>query len=127
MPHKLRIHLADDYADILRGLKRILEREGFAVETFENGEDLMLALTEAGHQVPCDIVVTDNDMPLMTGVEALAAIRADPKLRRLPVIVFTGNDTVAGRVKELGGIYAEKGSVAPLLDILASLKRRLVA
>ena len=46
---------------------------------------------------PVDAVITDIHLPAMNGLEFIARIRRDPALRRLPVIVVSGDANPAGR------------------------------
>ena len=118
---KKRILYAEDYAALRQGVVVMLKRKGYKVEPFENGADLMLRLKD---DAACDIVVTDNDMPILTGMGVLMAIKSDPALKHLPVIVFSGDDMIRPRVAELGGISVDKGNIGPLLDAIAKITPR---
>lgn len=59
----------------------------FEVVDAANG---MAALTELRTR-PIDLVITDIHMPLMNGLELIRALRADPELERIPVIVQTSD------------------------------------
>ncbi len=70
-------------------LKNILEAAGYDVKTAVDGlEAFTLLKTE-----PCELIVSDVDMPRMNGFELTARIRADKKLADLPVILVTALDT----------------------------------
>lgn len=66
-------------------LKNILEASGWNVRTAVDGVDALTTLKTA----PCDLVVSDVDMPRMNGFELTARIRADHKLAELPVVLVT--------------------------------------
>jgi len=76
----------------------------------ENGEELLDYLCRRGkYQAPGDsprpgLILLDLNMPLKDGREALREIRADPDLRRIPVVVLTTSkaDTDIGAIYELG-------------------------
>ena len=66
-----------------------LARQGFRISTAENGrEALDLILREPPH-----LVVSDYEMPVMTGFELVHALRANPKTRNMPVIMLTARDS----------------------------------
>ena len=79
-----RILAVDDEPNILRLIKVNLERKGYEVETAENGAD---ALTQIKENKP-DLLVTDLMMPEMDGLELIDAIRADPLLADLPILLM---------------------------------------
>jgi len=76
----------------------------------ENGEDLMDYLWRRGkYGPPADaprpgLILLDLNMPRKDGREALREIKADPELRRIPVVVLTTSkaDTDIGAIYELG-------------------------
>jgi len=62
---------------------------GFDVEEAEDGAVALRIL----RQRPIDLVITDVHMPVMNGVELIRAIRADPALEQIPIIVETADRT----------------------------------
>lgn len=84
IPHIL--HVDDD--EVMRDIiKLVLEANGFRVTSVPDGR---LALTEAGRQQP-DLVLTDLDMPVMTGLELLHHFKNDPQLRHIPLILLSSH------------------------------------
>jgi two-component system chemotaxis sensor kinase CheA len=78
--------LVVDDSVIVREVERsILERAGYRVLTAGDGVEALSILAER----PCDLVVTDIDMPRMDGLQLTAEIRALPRLTQLPVILLT--------------------------------------
>jgi two-component system chemotaxis sensor kinase CheA len=78
--------LVVDDSVIVREVERsILERAGYRVLTAADGVEALSILAER----PCDLVVTDIDMPRMDGLRLTAEIRALPRLTQLPVILLT--------------------------------------
>ena len=82
----MRILIVDDFSTMRRIVKNLLGDLGFT-NTAE-AEDGHAALSLLQSQ-PFDFVVTDWNMPVMTGIELLKAIRADAKLKTLPVLMVT--------------------------------------
>jgi two-component system chemotaxis sensor kinase CheA len=73
--------------------KSILLAAGYEAEIAHNGAEALEMLL----QKPWDLVIADVDMPRMDGLELTARIRADERLRSLPVIIVTARDSVEDR------------------------------
>lgn len=102
-----RLLLVDDSEADLYLLEAALEHHGEALDIAlaHDGEEAMAVLQGAvsGGRLP-DLLVLDLNMPRMGGFEVLSAVRADPALRGLRVIIFT-TSTAKGdelRAYELG-------------------------
>jgi CheY-like chemotaxis protein len=63
----------------------------FTVATAENGKQALERIREARF----DLAIVDVHMPIMNGLELIRAIRADPTLEKLPIIVQTSDRTAA--------------------------------
>ncbi len=85
-----RILLVDDHEMARQALKLFLEHHGYACDEAEHGADA-LAWLEQGQQV--DLIVSDNHMPVMTGLEFLVQVRANPHFATIPFILYSGNIT----------------------------------
>jgi two-component system, chemotaxis family, chemotaxis protein CheY len=69
-----------------RIVKNIMKQLGFAnVEEAENGQDALDKLKADTF----GFVISDWNMPVMTGIQLLRAIRADEKLKAIPVLMVT--------------------------------------
>jgi CheY-like chemotaxis protein len=78
----------------------------------QDGEQLMQTLLENSDNLP-DILFLDLSMPRKTGFECLTEIKENPKLKELPVVVFTtsfgrGNDFEQGLINTLTGLGAQE-------------------
>jgi two-component system cell cycle response regulator DivK len=78
---------ADDNEDTRYISSKYFEYHGFRVETAVNGAE---ALAAARTLAP-DVVVMDLTMPQMDGWAATRAMKADPELRSIPVVVLTAH------------------------------------
>ena len=83
---KTRFLAVDDFATMRRVVRNLLRELGFT--NVAAAEDGAAALQKLRGQ-PFDFVVADWNMPNMTGMDLLKAIRADAALRHLPVLMIT--------------------------------------
>lgn len=80
-----RILVCDDEPHIVHVVAAKLRNAGFEVATAENGEEaLELALNE-----PPALVVTDFQMPYLTGLELADRLKKEPSTNRVPLILLT--------------------------------------
>jgi CheY-like chemotaxis protein len=95
-----KLLLVDDEPDILETLVLILEKDGYTIETAENG---LVALDKINNTT-YDLVVCDYVMPKMDGISLLKKIREQNNL--IPFIFFSGNanDEHSKRMMELGAM-----------------------
>jgi DNA-binding response OmpR family regulator len=86
-----KIFIVDDSPIQLILLEKMLHREGFVVEAFDNGHDLMEGLSG---EKP-DLVISDIQMPGMNGFDLVEELRNLPKGERLPCFLISSKaDTV---------------------------------
>jgi len=82
----VRFLVVDDFSTMRRILKNLLKELGFV--NVQEAEDGVEALKKLRSQA-FDFVVSDWNMPNMSGIELLREIRADAKLKHLPVLMVT--------------------------------------
>jgi two-component system chemotaxis response regulator CheY len=112
----LKFLVVDDFSTMRRIVRNLLKELGFT--NVDEAEDGVVALQklQTGN---FDFVVSDWNMPNMTGIELLRAIRADPALKQLPVLMVTAeakkeNIIEAAQAKANG--YIVKPFTAATLD-----------
>lgn len=101
-----RVLVVDDDPEMRAILTEFLAREGFEVAAEPSAERALAVL--AIHQLP-DVVILDNQMPGLTGVDALALVRR--RWPELPVMLITafGGARVEEQARRLGAAcYVEK-------------------
>ncbi|MGB2605939.1 MAG: response regulator [Candidatus Sulfotelmatobacter sp.] len=78
--------VVDDSMLIRYTVCRFLEGRGYAVESATNGAEALeiLARTQP------DLIVTDMQMPKMTGGELISALKKNPKTEKIPIIIVAG-------------------------------------
>ncbi len=81
-----RFLVVDDFSTMRRIVRNLLKELGFV--NVQEAEDGVQALSKLRSD-SFDFVVSDWNMPNMTGIELLRAIRADDKLKHLPVLMVT--------------------------------------
>ncbi|WP_277874205.1 chemotaxis response regulator CheY [Luteimonas cucumeris] len=82
----MRILIVDDFSTMRRIIKNLLNDLGYTnTAEAEDGNSALATLAQG----PFDFVVTDWNMPGMTGIELLKAIRADERFKALPVLMVT--------------------------------------
>ena len=82
----MKILVVDDFSTMRRIIKNLLRDLGFTNTHEADDGNTALPMLQAGN---FDFLVTDWNMPGMTGIDLLKAVRADPKLRTLPVLMVT--------------------------------------
>ena len=80
------IMVVDDSLTVRRVSQRFLEREGLRVQLAKDGLDAMEQL--AREELP-DLILSDIEMPRMDGFDLVRNIRADARLKKLPVVMIT--------------------------------------
>jgi two-component system chemotaxis response regulator CheY len=82
----MKVLVVDDMVTMRRIVKNILKQLGFGnVDEAENGQEALQKLRAETF----GFVVSDWNMPVMTGIDMLRAIRADDKLKTIPVLMVT--------------------------------------
>lgn len=82
----MKFLVVDDFSTMRRIVKNLLKELGFTnVQEAEDGVDALGKLRGGDF----DFVVSDWNMPNMTGIDLLRAIRADATLKHLPVLMVT--------------------------------------
>jgi two-component system response regulator AtoC len=95
LPERKQILVVDDEPNLRRVLSAQLQRDGYDVQTAEDGEQGLQLLQE--HHI--DLVITDLRMPKIDGLELLRrAVAAD---EHLPVVILTAHATVDNAVEAL--------------------------
>jgi signal transduction histidine kinase len=93
-----RILLADDNADMRAYVRRLLEDGGYQVEAVENGRAALDAIRRGP---PPDLLLSDVMMPELDGFGLLSAVRADPDLEGVLVILLSARAGEEARVEGL--------------------------
>ena len=129
------ILMADDDADDRLLAKDALTECSLSNELHfvENGEELLDYLLRRGRYTSLGdaprpgLILLDLNMPKKDGREALKEIKADPELRKIPVVVLTTSraDTDIGRIYELGAnsFISKPVSFDSLVDVMKILGR----
>lgn len=117
------IFIVDDNANIRKGYALILSRiEGCKVHAYECPGDLLNALEEG--QEP-DIIVTDNDMPGMTGGQLVRHLRSKGFVK--PIIMSSGSDKVRGDTELMSLLQGFIPKPSPIDEIHDIVKTALVS
>ena len=78
--------VVDDSMLIRYTVCRFLAQRGFAVESATNGAEALDVLS----RVRADLIVTDMQMPKMSGGELITALKSKPETSNVPIVVITG-------------------------------------
>jgi DNA-binding response OmpR family regulator len=119
-----RVLVVEDDPDIVELLRYNLDKEGFAVEAFADGESGLRALKSQR----ADLLILDLMLPQLSGLEVCKEVRRDAALEKLPVIMLTARGEETDRVigLELGADdYVTKPfSVREMVARVKALLRR---
>lgn len=95
-----RVLIAEDEPHIVESLSFVLQREGFSVVSVLDGEAALRHLRSD----PPDLVILDLMLPRMNGFEVLKAVKSDPALQSVPVLILTAKGQAQDRrmAEEIG-------------------------
>lgn len=111
--------VVDDSMLIRHTVCRILEARGFAVDSASNGAE---ALEKLATGLPA-IIITDLEMPRMSGLELIAALKARPETAGIPVVVLAGRRTDSEPALDIRASFV----IHKETDIEQQLERALAA
>ncbi len=112
----LKILIVDDFATMRKVIRNLLKQGGF--ENIVEAEDGAAALKVLKSQ-PVDFIISDWNMPNMSGLDLLKAVRADDELKALPFLMVTAEalkDNVVAAVKAGVSNYIVKPFTAEVLN-----------
>ena len=81
--------VVDDSMLIRHTVCRFLEERGYTVESATNGEEALVIV----NRIHPDIVITDMQMPKMTGTELITALKAQPGTADIPIVIVAGKSS----------------------------------
>lgn len=108
--------VVDDSMLIRHSVCRFLEERGFEVETAANG----LEALEILRNLTPDIIVTDLNMPKMTGSELISILNEKPETAAIPVVVVAGRGS-----SDVGQEKRAKFVIYKDIDIDTQLERAI--
>lgn len=128
MDKNLKILVVDDFATMRRIIKNLLRELGFTnVAEADDGATALPKLKSGEF----DLLITDWNMPVMTGIDLLRAVRADEKLAGLPVLMVTAearrDQIVAAAQAGVNGYIIKPFTAATLKEKLEKIFERLKA
>lgn len=128
MSTDMKFLVVDDFSTMRRIVRGLLKEIGYA--NCEEAEDGVEALNKLKLS-KFDFVVTDINMPNMTGFELLNAIKADPSLKHLPVLMVTAEarkeDIVLAAQSGAAGYIVKPFTKATLEEKVAKIMQKLAA
>lgn len=96
--NKKKILIFDDDTTILEVVTIIFEENGYDVEISETSHDIL----ERVENFRPDLILMDNWIPNIGGVEATKKLKSHPDFKAIPVIYVTANNDIAKLAKEAG-------------------------
>jgi len=112
----VKVLIVDDFATMRKVVRNLLKQVGY--EDIVEAEDGVMALKTLKSQ-KIDVIVSDWNMPNMTGLELLKAVRADADLAKTPFLMVTAEalqDNVVAAVKAGVSNYIVKPFTAEVLN-----------
>ncbi len=112
----IKVLIVDDFATMRKVVRNLLKQVGY--EDIVEAEDGVMALKALKSQ-KIDVIVSDWNMPNMTGLELLKAVRADAELAKTPFLMVTAEalqDNVVAAVKAGVNNYIVKPFTAEVLN-----------
>jgi two-component system chemotaxis response regulator CheY len=126
----MKILVVDDFSTMRRIVRNLLVELGFSnplIQEADDGESAIAML----RSLPFDLVVTDWNMPNMTGIDLLRAIRAEESLKAMPVLMVTAENNrdqiIAAAQAGVNGYIVKPFSAVTLKEKLTKIFERIAA
>jgi len=124
----MKILIVDDFSTMRRIIKNLLRDLGFTNTSEADDGKTALPLLQSGS---FDFLVTDWNMPGMTGIELLKAVRADERLGKMPVLMVTAeakrDQIVEAAQAGVNGYVVKPFTAAALSEKINKIFERLEA
>ena len=125
-PSKIKFLVVDDFSTMRRIVRNLLKELGYTqAEEAEDGAIALQKLQAGGF----DFVVSDWNMPNMDGLQLLQAVRADPALKHLPVLMITAEakkeNIIAAAQSGANGYIVKPFTAGTLNDKLVKIFEKL--
>lgn len=124
----MKILVVDDFSTMRRIIKNLLRDLGFTnTHEADDGNTALPVLKSGGF----DFLVTDWNMPGMTGIELLKAVRSDPALSSLPVLMVTAeskrDQIIEAAQAGVNGYVVKPFTAATLEEKISKIFERIAA
>lgn len=130
MDKNMKILVVDDFSTMRRIVRNLLVELGFTNGLIQEADDGVNAMAMLRQQ-SFDMVVTDWNMPNMTGIDLLRAIRGEPALKALPVLMVTAENNrdqiIAAAQAGVNGYIVKPFTAVTLKEKLDKIFERLAA
>ncbi len=126
MNKDMKILVVDDFSTMRRIIKNLLRDLGFTnIVEADDGATALPILKSGG----IDFLVTDWNMPKMTGLDLLKHVRADPELRHIPILMVTAEakreQIIAAAQAGVNGYIIKPFTAGVLKEKIAKIFERL--
>lgn len=111
--------VVDDSMLIRHTVCRYLEERGFSVESASNGHEALEMLAS----LHPDIIVTDMQMPKMTGAELISALKSKQETKEIPVVILSGKKSAPQSPEEKIANYV----IYKDIDIETQLQKAIIS
>lgn len=126
MDKNMKILVVDDFSTMRRIIKNLLRDLGFSNADEADDGNTALPMLQTGKY---DFLVTDWNMPGMTGIDLLRAVRADDNLKSLPVLMVTAeakrDQIVAAAQAGVNGYVVKPFTAAVLKEKIDKIFERI--
>jgi two-component system chemotaxis response regulator CheY len=125
-PSKIKFLVVDDFSTMRRIVRNLLKELGYTnAEEAEDGAVALQKLQGGAY----DFVISDWNMPNMDGLQLLQAVRADPALKHLPVLMITAEakkeNIIAAAQSGASGYIVKPFTAGTLNDKLVKIFEKL--
>ncbi|MES3006140.1 MAG: chemotaxis response regulator CheY [Pseudomonadota bacterium] len=128
MNKNMKILIVDDFSTMRRIIKNLLRDLGFTNTSEADDGNSALPMLQHGDY---DFLVTDWNMPGMTGIDLLRACRADDRLKSLPVLMVTAeakrDQIIAAAQAGVNGYVVKPFTAAALQEKIEKIFERIEA